>query len=407
MGVSMSHKNISAKYSQGSTTVVAILSLLLIGGAFYYWFTYTKKDNSSDTQKKHSVKPMSVVSAVAKSSDMNISINSLGTIVPTTAVTVKTLVDGQLMKIYYHEGQTVHAGEKLALVDPRSYEVALEQSQGQLAKDQALLDNARIDLKRYEDLRRQNSVSIQIYDTQKALVHQYEGGIKVDMAAVKNAKLQLSYCSITSPISGRVGLRPVDIGNIVHPSDQNGIATVTTLQPITALFSIPEENVRAVMQKFQSHEKIPVDAYDRSDTNKLQSGVLVSVDNQIDPATGTLKLRAEFVNKELTLFPNQFVNIHLLSETLHNAITIPQVAVQYGSKGGFVYVIDANNSVHVRAVKTGFAQAGNIVVQNGLSAGESVVIDGLDKLRDKMKVSPIKKDAVSTEKRQQKFKKEQ
>ena len=407
MGVSMSHKNISAKYSQGSIVVVTLLSLLFVGGAFYYWSTFTKKENSSDTQKKHSGKPMSVVSAVAKSSDINISINSLGTIVPTTTVTVKTLVDGQLMKIYYHEGQNVHAKEKLVLVDPRSYEVALEQSQGQLAKDQALLDNARIDLKRYEDLRRQNSVSTQIYDTQKALVHQYEGSIKVDMAAVKNAKLQLSYCSITSPISGRVGLRPVDIGNIVHPSDQNGIASVTTLQPITALFSIPEENVRAVMQKFQTHVKIPVDAYDRSDTNKLQSGVLVSVDNQIDPATGTLKLRAEFVNKELTLFPNQFVNIHLLSETLHNAITIPQVAVQYGSKGGFVYVIDANNSIHVRAVKTGFAQAGNIVVQNGLRAGESVVIDGLDKLRDKMKVRPVKKDAASGEKRQSKLKKEQ
>ena len=407
MGVSMSHKNIFAKYSQGSVSVVAIVSLLLLGGAFYYWSTFIKKENSSDTQKKRSAKPMSVVTAVAKCSDVNISINSLGTVAPTTTVTVKTLVDGQLMKIYYHEGQNVHVKEKLALVDPRSYEVALEQSQGQLAKDQALLDNARIDLTRYEDLRRQNSVSTQVYDTQKALVHQYEGGIKVDTATVKNAKLQLSYCLITSPISGRVGLRPVDIGNIVHPSDQNGIATVTTLQPITALFSIPEENVRAVMQKFQTHVKIPVDAYDRSDTNKLQSGVLVSVDNQIDPATGTLKLRAEFVNKELTLFPNQFVNIHLLSETLHNAITIPQVAVQYGSKGGFVYVVDANNTVHVRAVKTGFAQAGNIVVQNGLSAGESVVIDGLDKLRDKMKVRPVKKDAISGEKRQSKLKKEQ
>lgn len=398
MGVSMSHKKISA---------VAVLSLLLVGGAFYYWSTFAKKESGFDTQKKHSAKPMSVVTAVAKSSDINISINSLGTVIPTTTVTVKTLVEGQLMKIYFHEGQNVYAKENLALIDPRSYEVALEQSQGQLAKDQALLDNARIDLTRYEDLHRQNSVSTQIYDTQKALVRQYEGTVKVDMAAVKNAKLQLSYCSITSPISGRVGLRLVDIGNIVHPSDQNGIATVTTLQPITALFSIPEENVRAVMQKFQTHEKIPVDAYDKSDTNKLQSGILVSVDNQIDPATGTLKLRAEFVNKELTLFPNQFVNIHLLSETLHNAIMIPQVAVQYGSKGGFVYVVDVNNSVHVRAVKTGFAQAGNIVVQNGLSAGESVVIDGLDKLRDKMKVSPIKKDAASGEKRQQKFKKEQ
>ncbi len=338
---------------------------------------------------------------------MNISINSLGTIVPTTTVTVKTLADGQLMKIYFHEGQNVHAGENLALIDPRPYEVALEQAQGVLAKDQALLDNAKIDLQRYENLRAQNSVSTQVYDTQKALVHQYEGSIKVDKAAVKNAQLQLSYCRITSPISGRVGLRLVDLGNIVHASDQNGVVSVTTLQPITALFTIPEDRVAAVMQKFHGNSKMLVDAYDRSDTNKLQSGVLVSADNQIDPATGTLKLRAEFANKELNLFPNQFVNIHLLTETLHNAITIPQVTLQYGSKGGFVYVVDSNNSVHVRDVKTASSQSGNIVIEDGLSVGETVVIDGLDKLKDKMKVIPVKKDAPSQQGHKNKFNKEQ
>ena len=402
----MSYKNKFVKYSQGSTTKIVLLLLLFSGGAYYFWSVHSAKEIDSNSSKKHLGKPVSVVTAVVKNSDVNVSINALGTIVPTTTVTVKTLVDGQLMKIYYHEGQNIRAGEKLALVDPRSYEVALEQSQGQLAKDQALLDNAKVDLQRYEDLRRQDSVSTQVYDTQKALVHQYEGSLKVDKAAVKNAKLQLSYCLITSPISGRVGLRLVDLGNIVHPSDQNGIASIATLQPITALFTIPEDSLESVIQKFHSNEKMLVDAYDRSDTKKLQSGVLVSVDNQIDPSTGTLKLRAEFTNKDMTLFPNQFVNIHLLTQTLHNALTIPQIALQYGAKGGFVYVVDANNSVHVRSVKTGVAQTGNIVIQDGLNAGELVVIDGLDKLRDKMKVVMPKKDAGSDEKHKHRFKKE-
>ena len=392
-------------FSKGIATLFIVILLIAAGIAVYY-FTSVKQESSVDAKKKRFDKPQSVVIAQVKTNDVNISIKALGTIVPTTTVNVKTQVDGQLVKIFFREGAYVKAGEKLALVDPRPFEVSLEQTQGQLAKDQALLENAKIDMKRYEDLKRQNSVSTQVYDTQKALVHQYEGIIKVDQSAVKNAKLQLSYCTIRSPISGKAGLRLVDLGNMVHPADQNGIVTITSLQPITALFTITQADITSVTQRFQKGQKLVVDAYDKEDTTKLQSGLLVSVDNQIDPTTGTLKLRAEFANKDMTLFPNQFVNIHLLTQTLHDAITIPQAAIQTGAKGTFVYVVDANKSVHVREVKSSYVQDGMAVIQEGLTAGEMIVIDGLDRLKEGAKVIPSQKDAANG-KRKHGFKKEQ
>ncbi len=386
---------------------MTLLIVILLGvvSISVYYFTSIKKERSTDAKKKHSDKPQSVVIALVKTNDLNVSIKALGTIIPTTTINVKTLVDGQLVKIFFKEGTYVKAGDKLALVDPRPFEVSLEQTQGQLGKDQALLENAKIDMQRYEDLKKQNSISTQVYDTQKALLHQYEGTIKVDQAAVKNAKLQLSYCTIRSPINGRAGLRLVDQGNMIHPSDQNGIVTITSLEPITALFTVPQSDIGSFIQKYQKGQKLIVDAYDKEDIVKLQSGLLVSVDNQIDTATGTLKLRAEFTNKDMTLFPNQFVNIHLLIQTLHDAITIPQAAIQTGVKGNFVYVMDTNKSVHVRNVKSSYAQDGMTVIKDGLTAGETIVIDGLDRLKDGVKVIPVQKNAVGG-KRKHEFKKE-
>ncbi len=395
---------VEGNFSKGFATLLIVILLGVVSISVYY-FTSIKKERSTDAKKKHSDKPQSVVIALVKTNDLNVSIKALGTIIPTTTINVKTLVDGQLVKIFFKEGTYVKAGDKLALVDPRPFEVSLEQTQGQLGKDQALLENAKIDMQRYEDLKKQNSISTQVYDTQKALLHQYEGTIKVDQAAVKNAKLQLSYCTIRSPINGRAGLRLVDQGNMIHPSDQNGIVTITSLEPITALFTVPQSDIGSFIQKYQKGQKLIVDAYDKEDIVKLQSGLLVSVDNQIDTATGTLKLRAEFTNKDMTLFPNQFVNIHLLIQTLHDAITIPQAAIQTGVKGNFVYVMDTNKSVHVRNVKSSYAQDGMTVIKDGLTAGETIVIDGLDRLKDGVKVIPVQKNAVGG-KRKHEFKKE-
>jgi multidrug efflux system membrane fusion protein len=385
--------------------IFILIFILLASGGYYFFFT--DRSTNMDQKKKRMDKPINVVVAAAKNDDVNISIKALGTITPTATVTVKTLVDGKLTKLFFREGENVHVNQKLALIDPRPYEVALEQVQGEMAKDQALLDNAKADLARYENLRKQNSVSVQVYDTQKALVHQYEATLKIDQAALKNAKLQLSYCTILAPISGRVGLRSVDQGNIVHASDQNGIVSITAMEPITALFAIPQESVQPVMQKVYAKERLVVDAYDKEDLQKIQSGYLISSDNQIDPSTGTLRLRAGFDNKDFTLFPNQFVNIHLLTHSLHNVVTIPQIALQNNPKGNFVYVVDANKSVHVREVKSSFVQNSQVVIQSGLNVGENVVIDGIDKLKDGMKVIPSAQGALFNGKHKHGSKKEQ
>ena len=261
-----------------------------------------------------------------------------------------------------------------------------------MARDQALLTNARIDLERYRVLFEQDSVAKQQLDTQEALVRQYEGTVKVDQAAIDNAKLQLTYCRITAPISGRLGLRQVDPGNIVHAGDANGLVVITQLQPIAVVFTIPEDSLPPVMQKLRAGEKLAVDAYDRSDKVKLASGTLLTVDNQIDPTTGTVKLKAQFANEEMSLFPNQFVNVRMLLDVKRDATLVPGAAIQRGTPGTFVYVVKPDNTVTVRVVKPGPTQGDNVSIEAGLAPGEQVVVDGADKLREGAKVELIGKD---------------
>ena len=339
---------------------------------------------------------MPVMVAAAAKGDINVVLSALGNVTPVNNVTVKTRVDGQLVRLAFTEGQTVKAGDLLAEVDPRTYQAQLAQAEGQLARDQALLQNAKLDLQRYQTLLSQDSISKQQVDTQAALVRQYDGTVKLDQGNVDNARVQLSYTRITAPVAGRVGLRQVDPGNIVHASDTNGIAVITQIDPITVIYSIPEDSLPKVMPRLQSGDKLPVEAWDRAQTTVLAHGTLMTVDNTIDNTTGTVKLRAQFPNQTAALFPNQFVNVRMRVDTLRDVVIVPGAAIQRGTQGTFVYVVGEDNKVALRVVKLGVTEGERVSVVQGLQPGERVVIDGADKLRDGSPVEVIQPGAAST-----------
>ena len=333
-----------------------------------------------------------MIAQSVRKGNIDVYLNALGTVTPRNLVTVKPRVDGQLMKVHFEEGQLVKAGTLLAEIDARPFEVQAAQAAGQLAKDQALLANAQVDLERYKTLLSQDSIAKQQVDTQEALVRQYQGTIKADQAAVDSAKLQLTYSRVTAPISGRVGLRQVDPGNVVRSSDTNGIVVIAQLQPISVVFPIPEDNVQLVMQRLSQGLPTVVEAWDRDGKNKLATGKLVTADNQIDTTTGTVKMKAEFPNENGTLFPNQFVNVRMLTQTLDDATLVPTAAIQRGAPGTFVYVVKDDQTVTVVPIKLGPAQGETTVVTQGLRPGAMVVVDGADKLREGGKVELVTRE---------------
>lgn len=332
------------------------------------------------------IPPQAVGVAAVTRGDIPIVMTALGTVTPLATVTIKTQVSGYLMEIGFKEGQTVKRGDFLAQIDPRPYEVLLAQYEGQLAKDRALLEDAQVNLFRYETLFAQDSIAKQTLDTQRATVHQDQGAVQTDIALIDTQKLNLTYCRIVSPVDGRVGLRQVDVGNYVQSSDANGIVVVTKLQPISVLFTLPEDSVPQVMRRIAAGAKLQATAYDRTNSTKIAEGVVLSVDNQVDTATGTVKLRAEFQNTDLALFPNQFVNVRLLVDTLREISMLPNAAVQRGAPGTFVFRINDDRTVSIRQIRVGAVDDVHTAILAGLDPGDKVVIDGADRLRDKDRV---------------------
>ncbi|HYL87115.1 MAG TPA: MdtA/MuxA family multidrug efflux RND transporter periplasmic adaptor subunit [Candidatus Angelobacter sp.] len=329
-----------------------------------------------------------VVVASALRGDLPVYFNGLGTVTAFNTVTVRSRVDGQLINVAFREGQFVHEGDLLAQIDPRPFQVQMDQAQGQLAKDQAQRKDAEVNLDRYKLLFKEGVIPQQQLDTQAALVGQFDGAITSDQSQIANAKLQLTYSRITAPISGRVGLRLVDAGNIVHATDANGLVVITQLQPISVLFSLPQDQLPAVNSKLRAGAQLTVDAFDRDDTVKIASGKLVTIDNQIDLTTGTYKLKSIFNNEDNVLFPNQFVNVHLLVDTRHNLTIVPAPAIQRGPQGTYVYTVGSDNSAKIRTVTVVQTTGNSVGLSSGLNDGDVVVIDGQDKLQDGSKVVP-------------------
>lgn len=332
--------------------------------------------------------PTNVIAARARRGNIPIYVNGLGSVTPIYTVTVKSRVDGELMSVNYREGDLVAKGTLLVEIDPRPYQAALTQAEGTLLRDQAQLENAKIDLARYQLLIKTKAIPEQQLATQAATVKQDEGVVKTDEGTVENAKLNLVYTKIAAPIAGRIGLRLVDPGNIVHASDQNGLLVITQVDPISVLFTVSEDQLPAIVQKMRAGQKLPVDAFDREMKNKLASGTLTTIDNQIDQSTGTVRLRATFDNKTAALFPNQFVNARLLVETHRGVVLVASAAIQRTSNSQFVYLVQPDSTVTIRNVTVGVAEGDDSEITSGLHTGDVVVMSGADKLEEGAKVNP-------------------
>lgn len=386
--------------------------LLVVGiaaGVYYYW--QRNSSASAGTVSPSGAKegkkggrgmggPPPVVAVRAKRGNIGVYVTGLGNVTPIYTVAVKSRVDGQLMQVYFKEGDIVHKDQPLLEIDPRPFNVALEQAEGQLARDQALLENAKVDQKRYQTLLQQNAIPEQQLATQNALVDQYVGIVKSDQGAIDSAKLNLVYCHITAPISGRIGLRLVDPGNIVHASDTNAMLVITQLQPISVIFPISEKDLEAVRTPFDAGKSLKVEAWGVGDTSKIATGTLATIDNQIDQTTGTVKLRANFENKDNALFPNQFINAHLLVQEKSGVVLLPTAAIQRTSSHSYVWLLDTDDStVTARDISEGVEEGETSEILSGIQPGDAVVMTGVDKLTDGGKVVPTFQDGTSPARR--------